>query len=183
MFLHTKAEFDHWFLHKGRNTAIIRVDKDYTTGGTMLKPTRILVPTDFSEYSDRALAQGLDIAEQYKAKLFLLHVLHEDIYRDILEFTFLDEAVRRSIRDRAVDRAQESLLKQLGSFPQAQDSDAVTHVRWGIPYEEILKEEIEEKIDLIVIATLGKSAIARYFIGNVARNVLKGSQCPVLLTQ
>jgi len=30
----------------------------------MLKPTKILVPTDFSEYSDRALRQGLDIAKQ-----------------------------------------------------------------------------------------------------------------------
>ena len=36
-----------------------------------------MVPTDFSEYSDRALAQGLDIAKQYQAKLFLLHVIHD----------------------------------------------------------------------------------------------------------
>ncbi len=45
----------------------------------MLIPTRILVPTDFSEYSDLALAQGLDIAKQYNAKAFLLHVTHEEI--------------------------------------------------------------------------------------------------------
>ena len=149
----------------------------------MLKPARILVPTDFSEYSDRALAQGLDIAQQYEAKLFLLHVLHGDIYRTVLEFTFLEEAVRHSTRDRAVDWARESLREQLGRFPRAKDLAVAAHVRWGIPYEEILKEEMEERIDLIVIATLGRSAIARYLIGNVARNVLKGSKCPVLLTK
>ena len=149
----------------------------------MLKPTKILVPTDFSEYSDRALKQGLDIAVQYKAKLFLLHVVHEDVYRTFLELTFLEKTSRQTIRDSAVAWAQESLQKQLGNFPQAKDVEVVAHVRWGIPYDEILKEEVEEGIDLIVIATLGKSAIARYFIGNVARNVLKGSKCPVLLTK
>lgn len=149
----------------------------------MLKPTKILVPTDFSEYSDRALAQGLDIAQHYKAKLFLLHVVHGDIYRSVLEFTFLEETVRHSIKDRATDWAHDSLQKQLGHFPQAKNVEIVTHVRWGIPYEEILKEEMEKGIDLIVIATLGRSAIARYLIGNVARNVLKGSKCPVLLTK
>jgi len=149
----------------------------------MLKPTRILVPTDFSEYSDRALAQGLDIARQYGAKLFLLHVIHEDIYRSILEFTFVKETDRRLIKDRSEKWALDSLQKQFGPYQQAKDVEVVTHVRWGIPYEEILKEEMEEGIDLIVIATLGTSAIARYFIGNVARNVLKGAKCPVLLTK
>ncbi len=89
----------------------------------MLKPTKILVPTDFSEYSDRALKQGLDIAEQYKAKLFLLHVVHEDVYRTFLELTFLEKTSRQTIRDSAVAWAQDSLQKQLGNFPQAKDAD------------------------------------------------------------
>lgn len=37
----------------------------------MLVPTKILVPTDFSEYSDRALEQALDIAKDYSAKRLL----------------------------------------------------------------------------------------------------------------
>ena len=58
-----------------------------------------------------------------------------------------------------------------------------TNVRYGVPYDEILKEAEEKKIDLIVIASLGRSGIAKYLIGCVARNVLKGSRCPVLLTK
>ena len=149
----------------------------------MLKPTKILVPTDFSEYSDRALAQGLDIAQQYKAKLFLLHVIHGDIYRDILEFTFLDEGVRHSIRDGAAAWAEESLRKQLGYFPRAKDVEVSTSVRWGVPYDEILKEGKEQGIDLIIIASLGRTGIGKYLIGSVARNVLRGAKCPVLLTK
>jgi nucleotide-binding universal stress UspA family protein len=51
----------------------------------MLVPTRILVPTDFSEYSDRAFSQALDIAKEYYAKIYLLHVLHK-----VLDLTGLD---------------------------------------------------------------------------------------------
>lgn len=149
----------------------------------MLRPTKILVPTDFSESSDRALAQGLDIAGQYRATLFLLHVIHEDIYRAGLELAFLDETARHDIRDRAEDWARRSLKEQLGNFRQPEDVEVVQHVRWGIPYDAILKEGKEQKIDLIVIASLGRSGIAQYFMGSVARNVLKGSRCPVLLTK
>ena len=149
----------------------------------MLKPTKILVPTDFSKSSYTALAQGLDIAGQYQAKLFLLHVIHEDIYRAGLELAFLDETARHDIRDRAEDWAERSLKEQLGNFPQSKDVEAVQRVRWGIPYDEILKEGRQQKIDLIVIASLGLSGIAKYFMGSVARNVLKGARCPVLLTK
>jgi universal stress protein A len=149
----------------------------------MLKPTKILVPTDFSENSDRALVQGLDIAGQYKAKLVLLHVIHEDIYRAGLEFAFLEESARHETRERATSWAEQSLRDQLGKFSQSKDVEMATRVRWGIPYDEILKEATEQGIDLIVIASLGRSGIAKYFMGSVARNVLKGAKCPVLLTK
>ena len=149
----------------------------------MLKPTKILVPTDFSESSDRAVTQGSDIAQQYKARLFLLHVIHEDIYRAGLEFAFLEETARHEIRERAEDWARDSIRKQLGDLAQSRNVETVMRVRWGIPYNEILKEEKEQGIDLIVIASLGRSGIAEYFMGSVARNVLKGARCPVLLTK
>jgi nucleotide-binding universal stress UspA family protein len=53
----------------------------------------------------------------------------------------------------------------------------------GNTAEAILEVEKSKGIDLIVIASLGKSGIAKYLIGGVARNVLKGAQCPVLLTK
>jgi nucleotide-binding universal stress UspA family protein len=52
-----------------------------------------------------------------------------------------------------------------------------------LPAEEILKEEQEKGIDLIVIASLGQTGLGKYLIGGIARNVLKGAKCPVLLTK
>ncbi len=149
----------------------------------MLMPTRILVPTDFSEYSDKALEQALDIAKQYRAKVFLLHVIREEVPYQIDIGFVTDEGLLQQVRDSRLIEAKERLQNQLNKFPQAEEVDAVTSVRQGVPYQKILDEAKEKGIDLIVIASLGRTGIAKYFIGSVARNVLKGSRCPVLLTK
>jgi len=77
----------------------------------------------------------------------------------------------------------ERIKKQLDKFPQAQEVEVVTDIIRGLAYEEILKEADEKGIDLIVIASLGQSGLAKYIIGSVARNVLRGAKCPVLLTK
>lgn len=148
----------------------------------MLQPTKILVATDFSEYSDRALRQALDIAKHYKAKIFLLHVLHGGTYNLGKGFVF-DQEVEKQIEDDRLACAKERLQNQLDSFPEAKELEVDTNIREGIPYEEILEEAKDQKIDMIVIAHLGQSGNAQYLMGSVARNVLKGSKCPVLLAK
>jgi universal stress protein A len=147
----------------------------------MLRPSKILVPTDFSEHSDRALKQALDIAKQYGSKVYVLHVLHGEMYF-VSEFSSISDALQK-IEDSKLATAQEDLQKQLDRFPQAKEMQVETNIREGVSYEEILKEGEEKGIDLIVIASLGRSGIAKYLIGSVARNVLKGAKCPVLLTK
>ena len=146
----------------------------------MLIPTKILVPTDFSEHSDRAFGQALDIAKDYSSKVFLLHVIHEAFH--LSDLTLPKETVRL-IKDGAIPWAREILQNHLRGFPQAREIEVETNVRKGIPYEEILKEGKEKGIDLMVIASLGRTGIAKFLIGSVARNVLKGAKCPVLLTK
>lgn len=145
----------------------------------MLTPTKILVPTDFSEYSDSALEQALDIAKQYHAKVFLFHVVHKGFFSSIIDSMELLDKVNKI----ALDWAHESSQKQLEKFSQFKEVEVHSDVGIGIPYEEILREAKEKKIDLIVIASLGRSGIAKYFIGSVARNVLKGAKCPVHFTK
>lgn len=148
----------------------------------MLMPTRILVPTDFSEPSDKALEQALDIAKQYHAKVFVVHVMHKEFYGLSEGFSSnLEELWKMKDRHRA--ETEERLRHQLRKFPQTDEIEISAGIRQGVAYEEILAEEKEKKIDLIVIASLGRTGIAKYLIGGVARNVLKGSKCPVLLTR
>lgn len=148
----------------------------------MLKPTNIMVPTDFSEFSDRALRQALDIGRQYSAKVHVPHVIHESIHRGFFDFSLGDDMIEL-FRSRMLAEAEENLARQVAKFPQAKDVELTTSVKVGIPYDAILEEEKERGIDLIVIASLGRSGMAKYLIGSTARNVLKGAGCPVLLTR
>jgi universal stress protein A len=148
----------------------------------MLKPTNILVPTDFSEYSDKALSQALDIAKQYGAKIHVLHVVNEKIRR-ITDHYSISVDVVKGLTDKLLKGAKKNMERQLAKFPQAKEVTVTTEVVTGVPSEEILRVEEESRADLIVIASLGRTGLAKYLVGGVARNVLKGAKCPVLLTK
>lgn len=148
----------------------------------MFKASSILVPTDFSDHSDKALRQALDIAQQSKGKIHLLHVVHDEIRRCAADYCLTDEMIRQ-FEVGILSSAQESLKKQLAKFPEAKQVEVIPTVRKGFPAEEILKEQEEKKIDLIVIAPLGRTGIAKYLVGSVTRNVVKGAKCPVLVAK
>jgi universal stress protein A len=150
----------------------------------MFRPTSILVPTDFSEHSDKALEQALDLAGEYNARVLVFHVIHEEPQHPVPFIdTVLEKKVLEMIKDQALIEARERMKKQLEKFPRAREMDVSTDIRRGIAYEEILAEAKEKGIDLIVIASLGRTGIAKYFIGSVARNVVKSATSAVLLTK
>ncbi len=45
----------------------------------MLKPTKILAPTDFSKHADKAIREAFELAKEYKAEIYVLHVVDEKI--------------------------------------------------------------------------------------------------------
>ncbi len=147
-----------------------------------MKWGKILVPTDFSEHSDTALAQALDIAKYGNAKLYLLHVVHEEVHRCAADYCIPDDMLQQ-MQAGMMAAAKEGLEKQLGKFPQAREVQVETIVRRGFPAEEILKEQQEKGADLIVIAPLGRTGIVRYLVGSVTNNVVKEAKCPVLVAK
>ncbi len=152
----------------------------------MLKPTKILVPTDFSRYSDRALKEAAAIAEEYGARMYVLHVVEErigsalqDYYSDIS----ISPATIKRRQGRLLRAAKTKMDKQLDRLRLAGQAKIETEARIGVPYKEILRFQEDNGVDLIVISSLGHAGVARFLIGSVARNVLKGSTCPVLLSK
>ena len=59
----------------------------------MFTPKTILVPTDFSESSDRALEKAVDMAEKYNAKVILLHVIDEKVQQCAADYCLRNEDV------------------------------------------------------------------------------------------
>ena len=152
----------------------------------MLKPTRILVPTDFSGYSNAALRQAIDLAEEYGADVYVLHVVEIKIH-SLYEYEFAGKtptvtAIKR-FENKMVKTAETRMQKYLDKLVTGNKVKVVSKVVKGNPITEILRFQGENGIDLIIISSLGHGGLAEYFVGGVARNVLKGSTCPVLLTK
>lgn len=148
----------------------------------MFKPTKILIPTDFSEYSDKALEKALDVAKESGGEVLLLHVIHQDFQTCVVDYCFTADEIDR-IKNGMVSSATENIQKELDKFPLSKEVKISVSIRNGIPYEEILKEQGEKGIDLIVIASHGRSGLKKYLMGSVATRVIKGAQCEVLLVK
>ena len=148
----------------------------------MVTVKSILVPTDFSDHSDKALKQALDIARQNKAKLYLLHVIHQAMHQCASDYCFSD-VMMQEMESGMMSAAKQSLQKQLAKFPEAKEVDVVPVVRTGFPSDEILAEQQQKGIDLVVIAPLGRSGIAKFLVGSVTKNVVKEARCPVLVVR
>ncbi len=142
----------------------------------MFPPKTILVPTDFSEYSDTALEYAVNIAKQNNAKIYLLHVIW--IIRQCSGDYCFDDQTMKELEQKSIDSSKEMIQKQVNKF---KGIEIIPDIKKGTPYEEILNEQKGRKIDLIVIASHGKSGLLSHLIGSVAEKVARGAKCPVLL--
>ena len=149
----------------------------------MFAPKRILVPTDFSNYADNALRQAVDIAKQYHAKIFLLHVIGDHI-RQCIEDYCLSDAVVKEIEQDSMMASIDNLKKEINRLSDdSSDIEISSYVKRGVPSEEVLREQEEKDIDLIVMASHGRTGISRILIGSVAEKVMRGAKCPVMLVR
>jgi len=145
----------------------------------MFAPKKILVPTDFSEFSDNALAQAVDIARWQKSTIYLFHVLVVQAYDYYIPGDILADIRRESIK-----AAREMIGKQVEKVGKPKDIEIVTDIREGIPvYEVILEEQKAKGIDLIIIASHGTTGLLHHLIGSVADKVTKSATCPVYLVR
>ena len=147
----------------------------------MIAPKKILVPTDFSKFSDNALKQAYDIAKQYKAKIYLLHVI-EVVQTCSIDYCLDDQTVR-ALDEKSLEFSEKMIRKQINKVLKSKDVEVVSDVKKGRPLEEILKEQQSKKMDLIVIASHGKTGLLSHLIGSVAEKVARGAKCPVMLVR
>ena len=147
----------------------------------MFAPKKILVPTDFSKFSDEALKQAYDIAKQFKARIYLLHVI-EIVQTCSIDYC-LDDLTVRALDEQSLDFSEKMLQKQIKKVFKSKDVEVVSDVKKGTPYEEILKEQQSKKMDLIVIASHGRTGLLSHLIGSVAEKVARGAKCPVMLVR
>ncbi len=137
---------------------------------------RILLPTDFSSHAATATTYACELVEKFAAELHLLHALqvHLASTPDFGMGLDLPKFIHESR-----SAAEKSLMRVLD--PQWAAGRPVVHaVVEGAPQVEIVRYAREHAIDLIVLATHGRSGLAHLLIGSVAESVVRSAPCPVL---
>ena len=136
---------------------------------------RILIATDFSPASERALWHGLAIAHRFGASVDIVHLV------DSLGFRMTGT----DVITQAVELAKGDLRKLEAGL---MGTGALT----GMPHRMIVQEESEEvwkglcrlvrenDIDLVVLGAHGRRGLKKLFLGSVAEEVFRRSACPVL---
>lgn len=136
----------------------------------------ILVPIDFSEYSKKALRYAVRFAKEFGASLTLLHVFEPLIQPPegygVLQVPVIDGgALQKEAAARLTSLAQEEIEELV---------PVKSVVRSGRPYNEIVMDAKERKVDLIIIATHGYTGLTHLLLGSTAERVVRHAPCPVL---
>jgi nucleotide-binding universal stress UspA family protein len=135
----------------------------------------ILVPVDFSECSEAALPYATALARKYGAKITLLHVVSTNIYVGAgSELVYWDQLLSSM-----EEEARKMLAATFSPAERAQlkIEEKVVH---GIPFSVILEEAQQGHVDLIVMATHGRTGLSHAVLGSVAERVVRLSPVPVL---
>jgi nucleotide-binding universal stress UspA family protein len=139
---------------------------------------RVLFPTDFSHYNDAALEFASTLAAEANARLDIVHV---DEMRD-LNAAMADSGypyvLPHEIQDRPVIRR--TLAEVLPAIPDVQYQH---HYLKGNAVSEIIEFANRENIDLIVMASHGRTGLLRLLMGSVAEGVMRKAPCPVLVVK
>lgn len=139
---------------------------------------KILVPTDASEYSKRALTTALELARVFDAEIELLHV------------TFTPQAYWGyalsygiTVSQEELNRNGEAALEATLAGLEIGQVSLKRKLKSGHPVNEIIKEIGKEQVELVVMGSHGYGPIMGSVLGSVSQRVLQRAECPVLIVK
>ncbi|MDA1184821.1 MAG: universal stress protein [Acidobacteria bacterium] len=142
-----------------------------------MKIKTILVPLDFSEPSVAALRYAKELANVLRASIHLLHVTHDPTTQPWTEEAYSPALL--DLVDAYKAEAQEQLTAAL-SASERKKYRAELAVSVGAPFSRIIEYATKNHVDLIVMGTHGRGAIAHAILGSVTERVVRFAPCAVL---
>jgi nucleotide-binding universal stress UspA family protein len=166
------------------SSPIVSIHSEATTiitGSSDELPRRIIVPLDGSDFSFRAAMYALNLAKLTGGEIICIHAVVdlpsiEYMGAGIVTVTrYIDEAKKHS----------EEWFSQVRAIAAREGIKVTSDTIFNLPSvaESIIGYAAEQKADLIVIATRGKSGLKRLVLGSVASGVVAHATCPVLVVR
>lgn len=143
---------------------------------------KILVPTDFSKTSVVALEVATEIAKKSGAEITLLHVVEEatpDSYNITGEWQTEEDWSDKLFTLKLLEKSK-GQLEKLVHDPRWSSVKVNGELRLGNPFHGMRTIIAEQKVDLVVMGTQGRSKMEEMLIGSNTERVVRHSKCPVL---
>ena len=140
-----------------------------------MRIAKIIAPTDLSKLSRAALRYAMDLAVAQDAEVVVYHVISEDgDWFDKDDVLNPANALVPKQKQRLAEFVKENCAEFLGKIKINES------VEVGVPYKEIVRKAEEEKADLIVMSTHGRTGLEQVMVGSVTAKVVARATCPVL---
>jgi nucleotide-binding universal stress UspA family protein len=129
----------------------------------------ILAPTDFSVHANQAVTSAFTLAQRCEAKLPLLQVIEVPMYTIEVALPLAD-----------LEQHARQALAQLLPEAAAAQVEVTRLVDLGVPYLKILEVARAKQVDMLVMATHGRTGLGHLVLGSVAERLVRLAPCPVL---
>jgi len=141
----------------------------------------VLLPTDGSKLSARAVDQGLEFARKIKARVTVIHVVPE--FKILVDegITVLNPALKKRFEDEGRGRAQKMLDGIAAKAKGKGVRCATVSVASDLPYQEIIAAARRLRCDLIMMASHGRRGLTGLLLGSETSKVLTHTKIPVLV--
>lgn len=136
---------------------------------------KILIATDGSEYTKEAVTTGLKLAKVLEAEVTALYVIDQTSF-----VTFPVDSSIVSVYPQLENEGKRA-VEEVQKEGEAMGLKVTPVVAEGSPTRKIV--EMAADFDLVVMGTLGRSALGKLFIGSVAERVTRYAPCPVLVVR
>ena len=140
--------------------------------------TRILVPVDFSDHSDRALRYAASLASEVGASVELLHVVEDPFRAGAFSSEVYPPNLPEVLEGLTAEAGRRLATIKDTMFPHG--TDVVFTVIVGRPDRDIVEQAKAGGFDLIVMGTHGRTGFSHMLMGSVAERVVRMSPCAVL---
>ena len=142
---------------------------------------KILIPTDGSPLSDKAVDAAIEFAQKMGSELVVLSVAEPYVYMGLMEGAGVFPTDPVMYDDKVKELAQQHLNK-VEAATRDKGVSRKTVVSVGLsPYEEIVRVAEEQKCDAIFMASHGRKGLNKLFIGSETQKVLAHTSLPVLV--
>jgi universal stress protein A len=143
---------------------------------------RILACTDFSEVGNRAVEMAFGLAHDDNATVVVAHVLDQPAVPNPMYAHYVSHGGWEPEEfEKARDETDKALLALVPDGAAPLGVTTVTLIPQGNPAEEILRLAKEEKSEVVVMGTHGRTGLERFLLGSVTERVVRMASCAVMV--